>query len=133
MKWFRQNVRTGSRLALFALALQFVLSFGHFHWDAAQAAAAIQSQTALAHMQGVVPDAAGQPQQQPTDHDHGKPSTEPCAICAVMSMANQMVVATPALLPLPDTIEQAFLTAGIEFAHLDSLWPAFRSRAPPVS
>ncbi|MGH6751213.1 MAG: DUF2946 domain-containing protein, partial [Bradyrhizobium sp.] len=31
MKWFRNNVKHGSRLALLALAIQFVLSFGHFH------------------------------------------------------------------------------------------------------
>ena len=30
MNWFRSR-QTGSRLALFALAIQFVLSFGHFH------------------------------------------------------------------------------------------------------
>jgi hypothetical protein len=43
MKWFRQHIKTGSRLALFALAIQFVLSFGHFHGVAAQAAPAIQA------------------------------------------------------------------------------------------
>ena len=39
MKWFRANIKHGSRLALLALALQFGLSFGHFHAGAAQAAA----------------------------------------------------------------------------------------------
>jgi hypothetical protein len=133
MKWFRRHIDGSSRLALFALALQFVLSFGHFHWDAAQAAAAVQSQTSLALGQSVAPDVASRPQQQPTNHDDGKPSTEPCAICAVMSMANQMVTATPAVLPLPDAIELPFLTAGIEFALPGKPSPAFRSRAPPVS
>src|SRR5260370_7977226 len=40
MKWFRSNIRYGSRLALFALAIQFLLSFGHFH-GSAQAAPAL--------------------------------------------------------------------------------------------
>jgi len=31
MKWFRSKIKYGSRLALFALAVQFVFSFGHFH------------------------------------------------------------------------------------------------------
>jgi hypothetical protein len=31
MKWLRSNIRHGSRLALFALAVQFVLALGHFH------------------------------------------------------------------------------------------------------
>ena len=30
MKWFRKHLKHGSRLALFALAIQFALSFGHF-------------------------------------------------------------------------------------------------------
>ena len=133
MKWFRRHIGAGSRLALFALALQLVLSFGHFHWDVAQAAAAVQSQAGLAIGQSLAADVANQPQQQPANHDDGKPSNEPCAICAVISMANQMVVATPALLPLPDAVELPFLTAHAEFAHPGKPWPAFQSRAPPVS
>ena len=132
MKWFRRNIRTGSRLALFALALQFVLSFGHFHGNAAQAAPAIQTPTDLAHAQGLAADVAGQTQQG-GNHDTDQPTGEPCAICAVMSMANQMVFATPALLLLPDAIELLFLATDAEFVHLGSLWPAFQSRAPPVS
>ena len=50
-----------------------------------------------------------------------------------MSMANQVVFATPALLLLPDAVELLFLVTDAEFAHLGSLWPAFQSRAPPVS
>ena len=41
MKWFRKRLKGGSRLALFALAIQFALSFGHFHGIAAQAAPAM--------------------------------------------------------------------------------------------
>jgi hypothetical protein len=130
MKWFRRNIRTGSRLALFALLLQFVLSFGHFHFNAAQAAPAIQTPTDLA--QGLAADAASE-RQQGGNPDTDQPSGEPCAICAVMSMANQLVFATPALLLLPDAIEVLFLVTDAEFAHLGSLWPAFQSRAPPVS
>jgi Protein of unknown function (DUF2946) len=132
MKWFRRNIRTGSRLALFALLLQFVLSFGHFHFNGAQAAPAIQTLTDLAHAQGLAADAASE-RQQGGNNDTDQPSNEPCAICAVMSMANQMVFATPALLLLPDAIEVLFLVTDAEFAHLGSLWPAFQSRAPPVS
>ena len=42
MKWFRKHIKTGSRLALFALAIQFALSFGHFHFDPARAGPAMQ-------------------------------------------------------------------------------------------
>jgi hypothetical protein len=132
MNWFRKHLNFGSRLALFALALQFLLSFGHFHFNAAQAAASIQSQTDPAHVQSLAAEVASQIQQQPASHDQ-KSSNEPCAICAVMSMANQIVFATAALLLLPDASEPLFLTTDAEFAHLGSLWPAFQSRAPPIS
>ena len=33
MRWFRANKTFGSRLALFALAVQFVLAFGHIHHE----------------------------------------------------------------------------------------------------
>src|ERR1700754_4061140 len=134
MKWFRRHIRTGSRLALFALALQFVLAFGHFHRDTAQAAAAtLQSQTGLAFEQGLIPHAASQAKQQPPGHDDGQPSNEPCAICAVIAMANQTVFTTLAMRPLPDAIELHFAATGIESTHPGSFWSAFRSRAPPVS
>ena len=133
MKWFRRHIKTGSRLALFALALQFVLSFGHFHVDAAQAAAAVQGLADLVHAQGLAPDAASQLQQQPSGHDDGKPASEPCAICAVAAMANQMLLATAALLPLPEAIEKPFLVTDADFAVPGTPCSSFRSRAPPVS
>jgi hypothetical protein len=40
MKWFRANLRLLSQLALFALAVQFPLSFGHFHGSATRVASA---------------------------------------------------------------------------------------------
>ena len=64
MKWFRRHIKTGSRLALFAFAVQFALSFGHFHSSAAQAAPAFQAGLTdgdLAYAQGVAaPEAASE-------------------------------------------------------------------------
>ena len=114
MKWFRQNIRTGSRLALFALAVQFVLSFGHSHFNAAQAAPELQLQVNLGTAQGLAAEPRGQARQQPANHDE-PPSGEPCAICTVLSMANQVTFATPALLLLPDAIELLFLATDAEF------------------
>jgi len=131
MKWFRRNIRTGSRLALFSLALQLVLSFGHFHFNAAQAAPEIRTQSGLAQASALADEAVSQAQQQPARHD--PTSHEPCAICAVLSLAGSMVFSTPPLLLLPDAIELLYLATLAELIHLDSAWPAFQSRAPPVS
>jgi len=136
MNWFRKHVKTGSRLALFALAIQFALSFGHFHGEVARAAPAIQVGSAdadLAIAATLAPQAAhSEAAQQPSGHDTDH-QTSDCALCAVLSLASNFLFATPPLLELPQAVELLHLTMGAEFAHLGSLHPAFRSRAPPVS
>ena len=133
MNWFRKHVKTGSRLALFALAIQFALSFGHFHGDVARAAPAIQAGLADADL-AIAATLAAHPEatQQPSNHDTDQPTSD-CAICAVLSLANNFLFATPPLLELPQAVELLHLTTGAEFAHLGSLHPAFQSRAPPAS
>jgi hypothetical protein len=138
MKWFRSNIKYGSRLALFALAIQFVLSFGHFHGGAAQAAPAIQSGPALSDLSyaSSLPAAFAEPaQQQPaSDQDSDRQQqSDPCAICAVIALANAVLFATPPLLLLPQAVELLYLTTDAEFVHLNSARVAFQPRAPPTS
>jgi hypothetical protein len=138
MKWFRKYLKHGSRLALFALAIQFALSFGHFHAFAAQAAPAIATGLAQADLdyaqslttQATAGEAAGK--QQPSHPDTDR-SADACAICAVISLANNVLFATPPLLQLPQAVEILHLTVDAEFVHLNSLHPAFQPRAPPAS
>ena len=136
MKWFRKHIRHGSRLALFALAIQFALSFGHFHGEVARAAPALQAGLADANLAIAatlaVQEAPAEAVQQPSNHDTDRHSSD-CAICAVLSLANNFLFAAPPLLELPQAAELLHLTTGAEFAHLGSLHPAFQSRAPPVS
>ena len=139
MKRFRSNIKHGSRLALFALAVQFALSFGHFHAAAAQAAPAMQSGPAQFDSSSTdyvsAPDAVNQSaQQQPgSDPDSGQQPSDPCAICAVIALANAVLFATPPLLLLPQAVEFLYLTTDAEFVHLNSAYGAFQPRAPPVS
>jgi hypothetical protein len=139
MKWFRSNIRHGSRLALFALVVQLGLSFGHFHGSVAQAAPTIQSaslQTGVYDANGLpaatADSQAAQPQPGP-DRDSGQHPGDICAICAVMAMANNVLFATPPLLLLPQAVEFLYRTTDAEFVHLDSARVAFQPRAPPVS
>jgi len=120
MNWFRKHVKTGSRLALFALAIQFALSFGHFHGEMLRAAPALQAALANAGVQS------------PADHDTDRHGTD-CAICAVLSLANNFLSASPPLLELPQAVSLRPLASRTEFAHLGSVHTAFQSRAPPVS
>jgi hypothetical protein len=119
MSWLRTNIRHGSRLALLALTIQFVLSFGHFHGFAAQASPLVQT------------SAVTQPAPAP-DQDRHQPS-EPCAICAVMALANAALSASPPLLLLPQAVEFLYLVTDAEFVHLDYSGLAFQPRGPPAS
>ena len=144
MNWFRSNIKHGSRLATLALAIQFVLSFGHFHWDAARAAPVLQSNTAqsgLSDAQGLASRALDAQhsandavQSQPaSNNDPDRQPVDPCAICAVMALANTVLFSTPPVLLLPQAIELLYLTTDAEFVHLNSARVAFRPRAPPAS
>lgn len=139
MNWFRKHLKHGSRLALFALAIQFVLSFGHFHGVAAQAAPAIQTSVTdadFAYAAGIAAQTAADKvaqKQQPSTPDTDQQPADNCAICAVMSLAGNVLFATPPLLQLPQAVDFLYLTTDAEFVHLGSVHFAFQSRAPPAS
>jgi hypothetical protein len=117
MKWVRANIGTGARLALFSLAIQIALSFGHFHAIAAPTAPSIQS--AQQQLPAPAPDTGHHPD-------------DLCAICVVSALAGTALAAAPPALPLPQAIElprQATYTAVF---HAHAPRAAFQSRAPPL-
>jgi hypothetical protein len=139
MNWFRSNVKRVSRLALFALAIQFLLSFGHFHGSSAQAAPTLVDanqpglhDTALA---GASHEGAARPVGLKTSSDResdGQP-TDDCAICAIMALANALVVATPSYLLGPQAASFLSLTTDAELVPLNAARVPFQPRAPPIS
>ncbi|WP_028346993.1 DUF2946 family protein [Bradyrhizobium murdochi] len=139
MNWFRKHLKHGSRLALFALAIQFALLCGHFHAAATQQAPpAVQSGLTVANLaiatsvaaQDAHPEAARP--QQPAGHDDDEHTANVCAVCAVLSLANNFLFITPPVLELPGAVELLYLATGTGFAHLRSSHLAFQSRAPPA-
>ena len=134
MKWFRSNIRHGARLALFAMLVQFALTFGHSHWfvQAASLSQASLQQTDTAKAIASTDRAAVQ-KQSPSGSDREQPGDDNCAICAVVAMAGTVVSATPPLLELPQAIELLHRTIDAEFIHLKSAGTAFQPRAPPAS
>ena len=156
MKWFRSNIRLGSRLALLALAMQFLLSFGHFHGGGASVASAdakrpgLYDSIAFAATQFDATDQASAakalgPQvfgpkilgavRLRTSSGHaplGHPG-EDCAICAVMALANTMLDAAPPLLVSPHATAFSYETIAARFAEPDSVRAAFQPRAPPIA
>src|ERR1700681_227978 len=144
MKWFRSNIRRGSRLALFALAIQFLLSFGHFHASSAQASPAAAKQAALhdaasgaaTHaLNGALRAVASRAAPLKTSSDHAPDGrlTDDCAICAVLALADAMTVVTPPCLLAPQAVAFSHLIIDATPVDLNSAGIAFRPRAPPVS
>jgi hypothetical protein len=114
----------GSRLALLALAVQFIVAFGHIHRDDiygfARTAAAI-----AAPVPGGGPPLPGD---RPAKH-----GDDYCAICAAVSLLGNSFAAAAPTLPLPvvsHAIEQLDRAAIIFIAPRRA---AFQSRAPPTA
>ena len=135
MNWFRSNIKHGSRLALLALALQFGLSFGHFHAGAAQAAAATIEPGATqadvyfgARRRRAVRLSSPPPTMIPTSI---RATLAPSA--SSIALAGTALSATPPVLLLPQAAQFRYLVTDAEFAHLNSGRAAFQPRAPPAS
>ncbi len=107
-----------SLLALFALAVQLGLSFGHVH---AGAFGPVSAKTALTN-----PSSPG------TDNDQDN-GNDVCAICATIALANTLVDSTPPVLPLPVQVHTAPVIVAVLLDAAQPLRPSFQSRAPPRS
>jgi hypothetical protein len=105
-------------VALFALLVQFAVSFGHVHVDHARTQFPAASTVAVNDHQPA------------PDGDH---ADTVCAICVLNQMAGTAQTAAPPSVPLAlvsRTTEQAFASERIAVEPLPS---AFRSRAPPIA
>jgi hypothetical protein len=135
MKWFRSNARFGSRLALFALAVQFLLSFGHFH-GSAQAASINTIGFAAGHLHAWAnlahANASGAVRLKSSGDAPGGQPDDDCAICAVMALADAMVDASPPCLPSPQAVAFRYLAVDAAFADPSPARGAFQPRAPPI-
>ena len=126
MGWFRTNNRLGSRLALFALAVQFFLSFGHIHPDdiygSLKAPFPAHAFSHAATDQGLTV----------SNDQSAQVADDFCAICASVSLLGNSVAAETPKLPLPEpqTVEQAARVIAFVLAPLRR---PFQSRAPPVA
>jgi Protein of unknown function (DUF2946) len=125
MYWFRSRSRLGAYLALFALAFQLVLSFGHLHLEA------------LATGASVVVSAQAQPNE-PQSSDlagHELPARADgyCVVCALIHLAGSLTPAAPPSLPVPvsfDRLQRATAVA----VELTAVHRApFAARAPPIA
>jgi hypothetical protein len=123
MGWVRCHKRFGARLALAALALQIVLSFGHVHLDHAA-----PGLTTVATSGVAITQASRQaPTQNPTDDDD-----DYCAICASIYLASTSFVALPPQLPAQTIFVRVAPSYSDDFSVVPPRHVAFQSRAPPA-
>lgn len=123
MRWFRSHIRLGSRLALAALAVQFLLTFSHIDdCDLAPAAAGMMTQVMVDGAPAVTPD----------KNAPIRKSDRTCPICALIQLA---ATSTPSAAPvlLPPTMVGLHRLEMPAVAAIPSSPPAlFRARAPPL-
>jgi hypothetical protein len=121
MRWFRAS-KQASLLAFAALALQFVVSFGHVHLDGIRRADSAVS--ALGPRAQVATSLPAQPSD--TDDDY-------CAICASIYLAANSFVSQPPQLAVPSASHgvEHFDRTVVDF--IAPRRPPFQSRAPPLA
>jgi hypothetical protein len=127
MRWFRSRKRAGSYLALFALAFQLAVSFGHVHLERIAPPSVGASVLAGA---------------QPSTDDLNAPSNpagregladDRCPICTLIHLAGALVPAEMPSLPLPTVVGRLRLEVAAEFDLTASHAALFRARAPPIA
>jgi hypothetical protein len=121
MAWWRSRRRGGAGLALLALAVQIVLSFGHLHLQdlqpglAAATAYAEPFDRAPAHRQG------------PGVPDNG------CPICIAMHLTASGVVSVPPAVVVPSEYNRIAHQTSAMRRFSPARYVLFRTRAPPAA
>jgi hypothetical protein len=128
LRWFRQNVRLVGRLALFALAVHMVVSFGHVHLDDVAAASAGMGVAANTVSAAATPGPAhpAHPYQDSAAHDF-------CTLCANIGLLGSLILPVPSALAASrefDRIRYRYAAAtGVSIQPRSS----FQARAPPFA
>jgi hypothetical protein len=125
MRWIRVNRQWGGRLALFALALQLILSFGHVH--AEDLGLATAAEAVASHAQTFANNDGPPP---PREHDDAH---DVCAICIALSLSATSSLPVVVSLPLSVAYEWEW-PADIQSAQVVfNLKSYYQARAPPCT
>ena len=125
MYWFRSNCRVGSRVALLALAVQVIVSFGHVHLSN-RAPVSTPSATAIGSGAVLLSEYA-------PSHNPDGPTDADCPICALLQLVATSAVSEAPVLPLPASFGSIELRAPAALAAAPSPHSVFQARAPPAA
>jgi hypothetical protein len=122
MRWFRDNVRHGSWLALVAIAINLALSFGHVH-----VAGRVSDHGLIAAVLGVADH------DKAPGHPDGPLGDDLCPICLASSAIATAIASEPPAIPLQ--LDATVVDRPIALVRLAVALPRapFQSRGPPVS
>ena len=123
MRQVRTNRRWSTWLALAAITLQLVLSFGHTHLEKLASGSAIASMTA---------SETSSSQQNPAHHPANE-ADDFCAICATIHLASSSFLPDAPLLPVPFASRTTEHFGYVNFTFMSPQRAAFQSRAPPLA
>jgi hypothetical protein len=129
MRWIRRNTRSHAWLALFALAMQLVVSFGHMHRGDLGVAS---SSAGIAVASQLKSDLTSSPAV-PADHDRNSAPDDFCPICASISLAAALIM------PLAPRLDAALHEGRVQLSdastsrHSSQIQLSFQARAPPVA
>jgi len=124
MGWVHSRKHFGAGLALVALALQLIVSFGHVHLDGVVRSSA----TVGTSSQSVLQASRQAPAQSPVDDADGY-----CAICASIYLASTAFIPPVPQLPPPVGFERIAHSFIATFGSVVPRRVAFQSRAPPAA
>jgi hypothetical protein len=119
---FRTNKRWGVWLALSAIALQLILSFGHIHLENRLSSSNVVRSTAQAT-----------PSEKNPAHHHGNEAADFCATCALIQLASSSFLPDAPHLWTPSAHRALSYSEPFHFVFIARQRTAFRSRAPPLA
>lgn len=127
MNWFRSKMRSGARLALFALAVQMVVSFGHMHGDdLGLPPLATSDQTQI---ESATTGAPGHP----VNQDHHPASDDYCPVCASIALVATATPSLPPVLMVPAPIRRVWPAERPVQVFSIQVALSFQARAPPLA
>ena len=127
MNWFRSTIRPFAKLALFALAVQMVVSFGHMHRDDLGLPS-----LATAHW-AHFPSAAAQALAGPADPDQYPSSDDYCPICASIALLTTGAPSLPPVIVVPPLIPRVWSSPTSLYLVATQAIFSFQARAPPLA
>jgi uncharacterized membrane protein len=124
MNSIRSRIRSGAYLALFALAVQIVISFGHVHWGHL----GLPPFAALEQTLAATPAAADR-----IGADHHSAPDDYCALCAGIALLATGAPALPPVLFVPTPVSRVSYSRAFATSTWFPAEPSFEARAPPLA